>query len=135
MIVVDTNVITYLIIKGEKTALAQQAYRQDSTWLVPRLWRHEFLNVLATFVRHNGASLDEAIQLWQRATLFFESREQEPDMESALELAHVHKISAYDAQFAALAIELGLPLVTEDRQLLNAFPQTAQSLAEFCAAD
>lgn len=89
--------------------------------------------MLATFARHSGANFEEVVQLWRRATLFFEAHGQEPDMESALELANRREISAYDAQFAALAIELGVPLVTEDRQVLNAFPEMAQVLAEFCA--
>ena len=48
MIVVDTNVIAYVLIEGDKTALAQQVAKKDPDWKVPPLWRHEFLNVLAT---------------------------------------------------------------------------------------
>ena len=37
MIVVDTNVIVYLMIEGEKTAIAQQTFRQNPNWFVPSL--------------------------------------------------------------------------------------------------
>ena len=35
MIVVDTNVIAYLMMEGEKTGLAQETYDRDSTWAMP----------------------------------------------------------------------------------------------------
>lgn len=133
MIVVDTNVVAYLLIEGEKTSLAQEAYRQDSTWLVPALWKHEFLNVLATFGRQGGANLEELTEIWRQATSFFSRHEQEPAMELALRLAYERELSACDAQFAALAIESGVRLVTEDQRLLRTFPNFAQSLADFCA--
>ena len=51
LIVVDTNVICYALISGDKTDLALQVDKQDASWNVPLLWRHEFLNVLATSIR------------------------------------------------------------------------------------
>ena len=51
MIVVDANVIAYRFIVGEKTGLACQVQEKDADWVVPALWRHEFLNVLATAAR------------------------------------------------------------------------------------
>lgn len=132
MIVVDINVIVYLMIEGEKTEMAQRTYRQDSAWFVPPLWRHEFLNVLATFVRHGGIELDEAIKLWQRGIHLFASGEREVDMSYVLRLAGQHHISAYDAQYVTLAMALSVPLVTEDQQLLKTFPDMALSMQEFC---
>jgi len=132
MIVVDTNVIVYLMIEGEKTEIAQRTYRQDSTWFVPSLWRHELLNVLATFVRHGGIEMDEAINLWQRSTHLFASGEREVDMLHVLRMSSQHNISAYDAQYVTLAMALSVPLVTEDQQLLKIFADTALSMQEFC---
>ena len=87
MIVADTNVIVYLMIEGEKTATAQRTIRQDPNWFVPSLWRHEFLNVLVTFVRHGGIEIDEAIDIWQKSTLLFSPGEREVNMPQALRLA------------------------------------------------
>lgn len=131
MIVVDTNVIAYLLIEGNKTELAQKAFRADSAWIVPSLWRHEFLNILATFVNYGGGTLEDSLNIWRQALAVFSSREHELDMEYALHLAQEHNISAYDAQFVATALELELSLVTEDRKLLHTFPETAQSLSAF----
>jgi hypothetical protein len=50
MIVVDTNVISYLLLPGALTPLAQAAARQ-APWSAPFLWRSEFRNVLAVYVR------------------------------------------------------------------------------------
>ena len=44
MIVVDVNVIAYLLINGEKTVEARSVRELDSDWIVPDLWRDEFLN-------------------------------------------------------------------------------------------
>ena len=54
------------------------------------------------------------------------------DMLLALELAARHNINAYDAQFMALAVTLGIRCVTEDRALLKAFPEIAISMRGFC---
>ncbi|MFQ5614671.1 MAG: type II toxin-antitoxin system VapC family toxin [Anaerolineae bacterium] len=132
MIVVDTNVIAYLMIEGEKTEQAQRTFSRDSNWVLPRLWRHEFLNVLATFVRHGGTEVDEAVTIWQRSLGLFASGERGVDMVSTLRLAAQHNISAYDAQYAVLAMELGLAYVTEDKQLLKTFPELALSMQSFC---
>jgi len=39
--------------------------------------------------------------------------------------------SAYDCEFVAAAQQLGVPLVTEDRAILTAFPGLARSLDPF----
>nr|WP_283645820.1 hypothetical protein [Alteromonas macleodii] len=51
MIVVDTNVIAYLLIRGERSAAMDRLQQLDSEWVAPRLWLDEFLNVLCTHER------------------------------------------------------------------------------------
>jgi len=108
--------------------------RTDPDWRLPSLWRHEYLNVLATFARSGGATAAQARSLWRRAIGFFAPREEPTDAEAALELAIEHPVSAYDGQYVALARRLAVSFVTEDRRLLKAFPQLAQTMRDFVRA-
>ena len=67
MIVVDTNVIAYLLIPGDRTAAADEIYRRDPNWVAPTLWRHELINVLCLYVRKGLLSVDAAADLERRA--------------------------------------------------------------------
>jgi predicted nucleic acid-binding protein len=51
---------------------------------------------------------------------------------AALDLAVENDISACDAQYLALARNLGVVCVSEDRQLPRRFPGLAVSMAAFC---
>jgi len=128
MIVVDVNVVAYYVIEGEKTALARELMQREPDWRLPDLWRHEYLNVLATYARQGGATLEQARVLWWRAIELFGPREHAMDAEAALALAVQTPVSAYDGQYLALAQRLGTVLVTEDRRLLKAFPAVARSM-------
>lgn len=131
MIVADVNTVAYLLIRGDKTALAQQMLRKDPEWFMPVLWQHEFLNVLATFVRHGGGKIGDAEQIWQTAVRLFRPREREVNAFDALRLAGQHNISAYDAQYIVLAQALGVICVTEDPKLASKFPTLTQSMQKF----
>lgn len=131
MIVVDVNVVAYFMIEGDKTSQARGLLNHDSNWRLPPLWQHEYLNVLATFAREGGATHVEVQQLWRRATQLFGPLERRVNMESALALAGSHRISAYDAQYIALAQQLHTVCVTEDRRLLKTFPEEARAMRDF----
>ena len=53
MIVVDTNVIAYLFINGDQTEKAKSLLLYDAEWIAPFLWRSEFRNILALYIRKN----------------------------------------------------------------------------------
>jgi len=131
VIVVDVNVIAYLLIAGQKTGLAQQLFQQDSEWVMPALWQHEFLNVLVTFVRHGGGKITDAENLWRESISLFGSSEREVNWIEVLRLACQHDISAYDAQYIVLAQALGIPCITEDQRLCSKFPTTALPMQKF----
>ena len=131
MIVVDANVLAYALIDGERTAAARAVFEKDPDWRLPSLWRHELLNVLATYARHGGAPVAKVRAIWRTALERFTEGEEPVDGEAVLDLAVEHGISAYDAQYAALAQRLDVELVTEDRRLLRALPAVAISMREF----
>jgi predicted nucleic acid-binding protein len=131
VIVADTNLISYLLIQGERTAAARLAWQRDPGWLVPTLWRSEFLNVLWLSVRAGVLNEAEAHRVWEHASEHLGLGEREPDAVSVLRTALRDGITAYDAQFVCVAEELGLDLVTSDGKLLAARPDLAVSLEEF----
>ena len=131
MIVVDVNVIAYLLIAGEKSADAQALHELDPDWILPDLWRDEFLNILATYVQQGGADLESAGALWQSAVALFGPQERAADPLSVLGLAHRYRLSAYDAQYLAVAVQLSVPLITEDRALCQSTPHHSRSLRDY----
>ena len=52
-------------------------------------------------------------------------------MEAALAVAAKYGITGYDAQYVALAQNLAVPLLTEDRRLRLAAPEIGVSMQEF----
>ena len=133
MIVVDTNVIAYALIEGDKTALAQQVAQKDPDWRVPALWRYEFLNVLATATRAEIINAQQAERLWNTGRGLLLQAERDIDGATSLKLAIESGVSAYDAQYIALAHSLNTHCVTEDKRILKTFPATAISMAAFCS--
>lgn len=128
MIVVDTNVVAYLLLPGPRTELAEALRRQDRQWAAPPLWRSEFRNVLTQHVRRDLLKLPAALALMQKAEVLLSAHEQAVASEHVLHLVSTSTCSSYDCEFVAAAQQLGVPLVTEDRAILAAFPDVAQSL-------
>ncbi|MFH1023856.1 MAG: type II toxin-antitoxin system VapC family toxin [Planctomycetota bacterium] len=131
MIVADTNLIAYYLIEGEKTAESRAVRARDPHWLAPLLWRYEFKNILVLHGRRSRIPHSHLIRLWEEATEILAHGEFSPQAETVLQIAGEHHISAYDAEFVALAREQGVPLVTTDAELLSKFPGMAQSPADF----
>jgi predicted nucleic acid-binding protein len=128
MIVVDTNVVAYLYLPTEFTAAAERLLERDADWTVPVLWRSEFRNILAGYMRRRALNFEQARALQAEAESLLAGSEHEVDSQHVLELVRDSDCSAYDCEFAALAIRLGVKLVTLDRKLLAAFPKHAASL-------
>lgn len=133
MIVVDTNVIAYLLIEGDRTEEARRTWLRDRNWIVPPLWRSEFLNVLWVSVRAGVLQPAEAHLAWQRAAGLLAGREREPAAETVLDEAIARGISAYDAHFVVVAASLRILLVTADNRLARACPVHARPLEAFAA--
>jgi predicted nucleic acid-binding protein len=133
VIVADTNLVAYLLIEGVHTEAARAVWNKDGRWLLPTIWRSEFLNLLTTSVRAKVLTLEQAHQTWHTALTAFGENEVEPSGDDILEEAWRRKLSAYDAQFAVTALDLSIPLVTFDRRLLAACPDLAIPHDQFVA--
>ncbi len=129
MIVVDTNVVAYLLLPGPKTGLAEALRRRDRHWAAPALWRSEFRNVLSGYLRRDLLQLPQALSLLQQSEESLAIHDVVVSSDTVLQLVNNSQCSAYDCEFIAVAQQLNLSLVTEDRALLSAFPAIAQSLS------
>lgn len=133
MIVADTNLIAYFLIRSEFTPDARAVYQKDPEWIAPVLWRSELRNVLIQSLRHQLLSLDEILSIMNRAEGLMKDNGYQMDSSRVLRLAADSGCVAYDCEFVALALDLGVPLVTTDRALLEKFKPTAVSMKTFCA--
>ena len=131
MIVVDTNVITYLLIDGDFTELAEQAFRKDGEWHAPLLWRSEFRNVIASHMAFKAMSLEKGLELAAKAESIMSDNEHAVTSDSVLRSASESKCTAYDCEFVTLAQEFRVPLVTTDRKLVKRFPKNVLHLRDF----
>ena len=131
MIVADTNLVSYLLIEGERTEEARRVWQRDPTWVLPPLWRSEFLNVLALSVRAGVLQAEQAQATWRYAAGLFHSSELEPEGAAVLDIAVRLGVSAYDAHFVVVAEKLDAKLVTNDRELLDRCPARAVSITRF----
>ena len=131
MIVVDTNVIAYLLIPGQHTRAARATLVRDPEWAAPMLWRSEFRNVLALYLRKRELSLRQAAALQDTAEALLLGREHHVASHDVLALASTSGRSAYDCEFIVTARHLNVKLVTSDRPLLASFPDDAVALTAF----
>ena len=129
MIVVDSNVLAYLYLPGEYTAAAEALLEQDSDWAAPILWRSEFRNILAGYLRRKAITFEQANSLQREAESLLEGAEFELESIAVLELVRDSDCSAYDCEFIALAMKLDTKLITMDKKLLRAFPKRAIALS------
>ena len=133
MIVVDTNIIGYLYLTSARSTQAEQLLLKDAQWSAPLLWRSEFRNVLALYIRKRLLSLEAAQEIMDEALNLMISQEYEVVSSQVLRLAAQSSCSAYDCEFVALAQDLSVPLITVDKQILDQFPNVAVSLDKYIA--
>lgn len=94
------------------------------------LWRSEFRNILAGYMRRGTLTFQTARDLQLEAENLMAGGEYEVDSGLVLELVRDSHCSAYDCEFAALATSLGVKLATMDAKILKSFPDFAVSLDE-----
>ena len=131
MIVADSNLIAYLLIPGDKSALADEVLLKDADWAVPLICRSEIRNILTLYMRHEGMSLAQARRTMEKAEVLWSSREFAVPSDDVLELTFHHNITAYDGEFVVLAEQLGVPFVTFDKPVRKAFLNLAMTAEEF----
>lgn len=128
MIVVDTNVVAYLYLPSDFSDKAEALLQREPVWAAPVLWRSEFRNILAGYVRRRMLSIDQASALLSEAEALLGPHEHLVDSRDVMALVIKSDCSAYDCEFVALARQLAVPLYTQDAKVLRAFPEVAHPL-------
>lgn len=131
MIVVDTNVVHYCWVRGEHTAIAQAVRRRDPDWHVPLLWRSEMRNILTAYLRRGSLSRAQIVAILNAADEALAESEHVIADDLVLDVVADSLLTAYDAEFVALANVLSVPLVTADQAVLRAFPDRTQTMEAF----
>jgi predicted nucleic acid-binding protein len=129
MIVVDTNVVAYFFMRGEHTTAAEALYERNPIWVAPTLWRSEFRNLLAGYMRREGLTLEKACAIQAAAEALLD-QEYDSDSDSVLHLVSQSTCSAYDCEFVSLASRLNTRLVTMDGKLRRAFPDLTTPISD-----
>jgi hypothetical protein len=111
LIVVDTNVLASLLLPGPRTEQAEILLLAQPQWAAPPLWRSEWRNVLTSVLRRDLRGLG-----------------------AGAATGHLQPLQRLRLRVRGRCAAVGLPLVSEDRAILAAFPHLARSLDQFNAA-
>ncbi len=134
MIVVDTNIIHYCWVRGQNTEVAQAVRQKDPEWHVPVLWRSELRNVLTAYLRRGLLTRAQIVEILSVAEQALADGEHIISDDLVLDVVTSSTLTAYDAEFVALAAALSVPLVTGDKAVLKAFPDRALTMGAFLSA-
>ncbi len=119
MIVVDTNIIVYLHIEGDKTQDVEKLFLQDPVWIAPSLWRDEFINVLCTYNKTDNLDMSTCFEIFNNAEKLMGDNIFTVPATKIIDTTKRTGCSGYDSQFIALAEDLDLTLYTYDQKILK----------------
>ena len=128
MIVVDTNVMIHLLMGGEHGPDAALLLQQDPEWAAPVILMSELRNVLLGYVRRGVLVPDQAKAMTDDAAVILGDRLATVSGDQVFDIALECNLTAYDAEFVALARTLRVPLATLDSAILRGAPDVAVSL-------
>jgi len=95
MIVADTSTIVYLYLPTAQTDDVVSLLHKDPHWVAPLLWRSEFRNVLALYVRKGVINLSTAIAMQSQAEQQLAENEYSVNSTVVLTLTSESGCSAY----------------------------------------
>lgn len=126
--VVDTNVIAYYLLGTPDFAShVRRFWKQTSELLAPSLWEAEIANTLWMAVRTGVLPTTDLPEKFSQATrLGIHSVAVRTLWEGAIVRSLHSQVAVYDTLFVELADREGLPLVTYDKKLLDAYPEIAR---------
>jgi len=128
MIVVDTNVMVYLLTGAGPGKEAAQLLANDPEWAAPSILLSELRNVVVGLIRRGQIQAEDGLDICEDARVVLGDRVASVPSQPVLEAAIQGRMSAYDAEFVVLARRLAVPLVTADGAILEGAPDVASPL-------
>lgn len=132
--VLDCSTTIAWILEDESSQSANTAFDAlaiGRAW-VPPLWRTETANAMRSAFRSGRCTEKQAVQKLSNLTIFdiHTSPYDLGKMESnqILQFAHQHDVTAYDAGYLYIAMQMQLPLATLDKNLRRAAKAAKVSL-------
>ena len=130
MIVVDANVLLYSYFPSEHKLIIDKLFLEDPNWIAPSLWRSEFRNVTAKFVKQ-GLPFETALEIIDLAEQFMAGNDVTVSSKEVMMLANQSGCTAYDCEYVSVALARTVPLITFDQDVLKKFPGIAYGVEEF----
>jgi predicted nucleic acid-binding protein len=123
--VLDTSVSVSWFFEDEGGDYAADVLESLNTReaVVPALWQLEVANVLVVAERRKRCSEAEAvrfIELLENLPITIDEDTAHRALHATYQLAREYGLTSYDAAYLELAMRLGAPLATMDRQLADA---------------
>ena len=118
-LVVDASVVVAWLFDDEDEPRADRVLGQlvEDGALVPQLWHLETRNSLLTAERRGRLSAEEVKERLDALKGLPIATDEEPDLQSAFDLARAHGLSLYDALYLELAKRENAELATLDGPL------------------
>ncbi len=124
-LVLDSSATLAWFYTDETTPAIRQVFEllaKSDAW-VPSLWRLEIANILEMGIRRGRHDVAFRQATLDDLSLLPISLDPETDLrawDATLQLAHLHRLTLYDAAYLELAQRRALPLATLDRDLRTA---------------
>ncbi len=120
--VLDSSVAGAWVLPDERTAQSEALAENlaNSGAVAPILLIYEVRNLLVSAIRRGRLDADTAVKSMAEFRLLPITYSEPSLDEPVLKLAGIHRLSAYDAAFLALAKERTLPMATFDSKLRDA---------------
>ena len=122
--VLDASVTAAWCFADEATDASRALHESlaERSAAVPSLWHLECANLLLVAERRRRISSTQCAELFELLEML--PVQTEPEVERVhgpiVRLARAYRLSVYDATYLELAIRLGVPLATRDRELRKA---------------
>ena len=123
--VLDASVAAAWFFEDEAEAYTAAVLESLTDWeaVVPSLWPLEVANVLLVAERRKRCSEAEAVrfvELLESLPITTDDDTARRALNRTYQLAREYGLTSYDAAYLELAMRLGVPLATMDRQLADA---------------